>query len=78
MPERYYAESDGPPWQFYVIDRYGDPMQDHDRTDVVMEDYCTRGVGMNRARKLAKEFNENPPYPVWDTIQAERDGYKEK
>jgi hypothetical protein len=24
---------------------------------------------------MAEEMNANPPYPVWDDVQAERDGY---
>jgi ribosomal protein L39E len=64
--KRFYYESDGGPGlkTHYVVDRYADPMSDQRRTDVK-----TRREG----RKLAKQYNANPPWPVWDTIQAERD-----
>jgi len=66
---RFYAESDGDPGRmsYYVVDSYADPLGDHRRTDC-----ASRG----EARKLAREFNANPPWPAWDTIQEARD--KEK
>jgi hypothetical protein len=66
---RFYHESDGGPGRktHYVIDRYANPLGDYRRREVE-----TRGEG----RKLARELNENPDRPPWDTIQAERDGYK--
>jgi hypothetical protein len=66
---RFYYESDGGPGRksHYVVDRYADPGSEQGRTD-----FDTR----REARKKAREWNENPPWPVWDTIQAERDGYE--
>lgn len=66
---RYYYESDGDPWNktHYVVDKYADPLGDHRRHDV---------ESRREGRKLARQWNANPPRPPWDTIQAERDGYK--
>ena len=66
---RFYPESDGDPGRrtHYVIDRYADPMSDRRRTDCQSH---------GDAMKLARGWNLLPPWPVWDTIQAERDGYK--
>lgn len=79
---RYYAESDGGgmyggpgTWSFYVIDRYGSPWEGHDRTEVCTDRHYSRPVGMRIARKIAAEMNENPPYPIWDDVQARRDNY---
>lgn len=72
MTERFYYESDGGGLgktgrrTHYVVDRYADPLSDEKRTD------CESRSG---ALKLTAQFNENPPWPVWDTVQAERDGY---
>lgn len=65
--DRFYAESDGGPGRrtFYVVDRYADPLSDNRRTD------CE---SMGEARKLALTWNASPPWPVWDDIQAARDG----
>lgn len=66
---RFYAERDGGPGRMsnYVIDRYADPMGPRGRTD------CETHA---EALKLARNWNAMPPWPVWDTIAAERDGYK--
>lgn len=68
---RFYAESDGDIGNrtFYVVDKYADPISDQSRTD------CE---SMRAARALARDWNANPPWPVWDTIQAERDNYVEQ
>ena len=66
---RFYYESDGGGLgktgnrTHYVIDRYANPLSDNRRTD------C------DSRRKLAREYNESPPWPAWDDIQATRDGY---
>lgn len=68
--KRFYYESDGykPGYStHYVVDRYANPMGNQGRTDV-----GSRGEG----RKLAREWNRNPPWPPWDDIQAARDNYK--
>lgn len=68
---RFYHESDGDRdghrWH-YVVDRYADPLGSQRRTDV-----GSRG----EARRLAREWNKNPPWLPWDTIQAARDNYKD-
>lgn len=76
---RFYYEQDGDARKnscansHYVVDRYADPCSDQARTDV---EFQFNGAAMARAgRKLAAEWNENPPWEPWDTIQAERDGY---
>jgi len=72
--ERFYYESDGCGTYdragrkcHYVVDRFADPLGDQRRTDVE-----SRAKG----RKLARKWNARPPWPPWDTIQAEREGYK--
>lgn len=67
--KRFYYESDGDAHDrtHYVIDRYADPLGDQGRTDV---------DSRREGRALARQWNQNPPWPAWDTIQAERDGYQ--
>lgn len=68
MTVRFYYESDGNLGNktYYVVDAYADPLGDQKRTD------CdSRGD----ARSLARCWNESPPWPPWDIIQAERDRY---
>lgn len=64
--KRFYYESDGGPGgkTHYVVDRYADPMGDSRRTDVE-----SRRDGL----RLARQYNESSPWPVWDTIQYRRD-----
>jgi hypothetical protein len=65
-PPRFYAERDGGPgplWA-YVVDRYADPLGEQRRTD------CP---SWRAARQLARQFNAQPPWPPWDTLQAARD-----
>lgn len=64
--KRFYAESDGGPGHMshYVVDRYADPIGDNHRTD------CNT---CREARALARQWNEVPPWPAWDTIQEARD-----
>jgi hypothetical protein len=67
IKNRFYHESDGykPGYRtHYVVDRYANPLGNQRRTDV-----GSRGEG----RKLAREWNLNPPWPPWDDIQADRD-----
>jgi len=68
---RFYHESDGggigggPGYRcHYVVDRYANPLSNQRRTDV-----GSRG----EARKLAKAWNQNPPWSAWDDIQEARD-----
>ncbi len=63
---RFYAESDGVPndMHYYVVDKYADPVSIQRRTD------CE---SMREARKLARLYNENSPWPIWDVVQAKRD-----
>lgn len=79
-PTRFYYEQDGDAPKgsnansHYVVDPYADPLSEQARTDVPKQ-----GSGAATARKgrqMAKEFNERPPWPPWDTIAAERDGYE--
>lgn len=62
---RFYHESDN--GSHYVVDKYANPLGDDRRTDV---------ESRREGRRLAREWNEKPPRPPWDDIQAERDGYK--
>lgn len=78
-PARFYYEQDGDgpknssSNEHYVVDSYADPWSDRIRTDIPHE---FSGAAMARkGRKLAAEWNANPPWPVWDTIAAKRDGY---
>jgi len=78
--KRFYYEQDGDAPKnslanaHYVIDRYADPFSDQARTDIPL---LASGAMMAReGRRVAAQMNEKPPWPVWDTIQAERDGYK--
>ena len=77
---RFYYEQDGDGQKnsltnaHYVIDRYADPFGDQHRTDIPPR---SSGATMAReGRKLAVQWNKNPPWSVWDTIQAKRDDYK--
>lgn len=65
---RFFYESDGGVGSraHYVVDRYADPLGDLRRRDV-----ASRGEGL----RLARELNSAPDVPVWDTVQAARDGY---
>jgi len=49
---------------YYVVDTYDDPLGERSPVE------C---ASMRAARKLACEFNANPPWPAWDTIQEARD-----
>lgn len=76
--KRFYYEQDGDAAKnsasnaHYVIDRYADPFGDQYRTDIPHD----TGSAMARTgRRLAAEFNARPPWAVWDTIAAEKDGY---
>ena len=68
-PQRFYYESDGDPGRrtHYVVDHYADPMSDQGRTD------CSSKA---EAQRVSREFNVNPPWPIWDLIQQQSD--KEK
>lgn len=78
---RFYYEQDGDcpknssHNEHYVVDSYADPCSDQIRTDIPWQ---LSGAKMRRAGiNLAKQFNANPPWPVWDTIAAKRDNYKD-
>lgn len=76
--KRFYYEQDGDAPKnssanaHYVIDSFADPFSDQYRTDIPHD----TGAAMAReGRRLAAEFNAQPPWPVWDTIAAENAGY---
>lgn len=78
--KRFYYEQDGDAKKnssanaHYVVDRYANPMSDQRRTDIPHQ---FSGAAMRAAGlKLAAKWNDDPPWPVWDTIQYERDGGK--
>ena len=74
MTKRFYAESDNDNRAIYVVDRYADPLGERGRTDIEWQ--WTAASTMRAARKLAAEFNADPPWDAWDTIQVGRDGYE--
>ena len=89
---RFYFESDGDGPKgsrcndYYVIDSYANPCGPNPpggehRTDIVEGVHVKHGASgatmARAARALAAEWNASPPWPVWDTIAAERDGYVE-
>lgn len=78
MTQRFYYESDGDPGntEHYVVDRYADPLGDHGRTEPPTDTYMTNAERRTWAKRKAREFNLNPPWPAWDHIQARRDEYE--
>lgn len=67
--KRFYYESDGGPGYktHYVIDRYANPLGDYRRREV---------ASRREGRALATDLNKAPDRPPWDTVQAEKDGYR--
>ena len=64
--ERFHYESDGGPGYVthYVVDRFADPLGENRRTDF---------ESRREALVAAREMNANPPWAIWDTIQAARE-----
>ncbi len=63
MKPRFYYESDGDTGDpggvaHYVVDALADPLSEHRTTSV---------ANRVKGRKLAKQMNQSPPWPAWDT-----------